>query len=64
MCDRARHEAAGGAIAFEKNRRWLDGTPLVRPEPGSRKSKQAFNTDVTEKQVKPRIYTENVKLFL
>src|ERR1700733_5619872 len=29
-------------IAFEPNCPWLDGTLLVRPEPGSKKIKQAF----------------------
>jgi hypothetical protein len=40
--------------------------PLVRLEPGREKSnqaiKQAFNTYFTEEQIKPRIYTENIKL--
>jgi hypothetical protein len=38
--------------------------PLVRLEPGSEKksSKRAFNTDFTEKKIKPRIYTEELPL--
>jgi hypothetical protein len=56
------------AIAFEgarlRSKHWLNDTPLVRPEPGSKKTrKQVFNTDFTEEKFNPQIYTENVKLF-
>jgi hypothetical protein len=61
----ARGAAWPKAMAFEPRRNRLDGTPLVRPKPGSKKSsKQAskhFNTDFTEKKIKPQSFTEKIK---